>query len=138
MQTIQYLKKKKMYELLKDMMEYEPSLMKNTSYKFYHGAEWLECSANDGEHFVLCKMYHEGSFISLDILGWNEEKCEYTEKERITYRLKNEEWVKTYQLTEEKKKIKEMQEWIDSIENKYQNLQSDNEAAKPHVRRRGR
>lgn len=71
MQKTPYLKKKKMYELLKGMLEYKPDLMKYATYKFYHGAEWLKGSAYDGENVVTYEMYHESYFLSLNIGGWS-------------------------------------------------------------------
>lgn len=115
MQKTPYLKKKKMYELLKGMLEYKPDLMKYATYKFYQGAEWLEGSAYDGENVVIYKMYHAGYFLSLDIGGWSEEKCDSVEIERITYHLKNEKWIKTYQRTEAYQKTEEIKKWLDSL-----------------------
>lgn len=138
MQKVPYLKKKKMYELLKDMLAYKPDLMKCATYRFYQGAEWLEGSADNGENHVIYKMYHEGHFISLDILKWNDEKCAHEEIERITYHLQNEKWVKSYQRTEAYQAIDDTRKWLDSLKGGVDSDQNDNGNVRANVRRRGR
>lgn len=145
MQSVPYLKKKKMHELfkdmfkdIKDMLAYEPELMKYATYRFYRGSEWLEGCANNGEDYVIYKMYHEGYFISLDILKWNDEKCAHEEIERITYHLQNENWVKSYQRTETYQEIDDTKKWLDSLKGGVDSNQNDNGNVRANVRRRGR
>lgn len=142
MQSVPYLKKKKMYDLLKDvfkdMLAYKPELMKYATYRFYRGSEWLEGCANNGESYVIYKMYHEGHFISLDILKWNDEKSAHEEIERITYHLQNEKWIKSYQRTEAYQEIDDTKKWLDSLKHGVDSNQNDNGNVRANVRRRGR
>lgn len=113
MQEAQFLKKKKLYELLKDMVSgYELEKVHEADYKFYKKAEWLECDAKDGIHSVKCKMYHEGNFLSLDITG----QYGHAENERITCHLQEGRWVETYRLSEERKRTEEVKKLLDMLE----------------------
>ena len=100
-----YFKKKKMYELLKSIADTDLDMMKNASYKFYRGSEWLKCGSNDTNYYY--DMYHSGYFISLDIFLYDEQSEEYVEIDRITYKIVKEKLVKTYQRTEMFAKITE-------------------------------
>lgn len=111
--NVVYLKKKKMYEMLKSLVNTNLNIMKNTTYRFYRGSEWLECTSDGVEHCKMYKLYHEGQFVSLDISQWDEEKENFVEIERITYRMINGQLVKSYQRTETYKEIDEMKRWLE-------------------------
>lgn len=110
-----YLKKKKMYELLKEISQANLKSMKYATYQFYQGSEWLECGATDGEHVVVYKMYHERNFMSLDILKWNDEACEYKKMDRMTYHLQDGNWEKNYHRTEVDKEIEKAKRGLESM-----------------------
>lgn len=95
-----YFKKKKMYEILKSIVDTELDMMKTASYRFYRGSEWLQCESNDKNYCRAYKIYHSGYFISLDIFQYDEQSEEYVEIDRITYQIVKEQLVKTYQRTE--------------------------------------
>lgn len=111
--NIGYLKKKKMYEMLKSLVTINLSMMKNATYRFYRGSEWLECTSDDEECYKHFKLYHEGLFVSLDISQWDEEKDNFVETERITYRMINGQLVKIYQRTEAFAKTDEIKKWLE-------------------------
>lgn len=112
--SIGYLKKKKMYEMLKSLVSTNLNMMKNATYRFYRGSEWLECTSDIEEHYKIYKLYHEGAFVSLDISQWDEEQEEFVEIERITYRMIDGQLVKNYQRTEAYKKTEEIKGWIEN------------------------
>ena len=109
---ISYLKKKKMYELLEQLVSADLSMMKNSSYRYFRGSEWLECAADDGQHYTIYKLYHEGRFVSLDILKWDDEEENFVEDERITYRMVDGQLIKNYQRTEAYEKTEKIKEWL--------------------------
>lgn len=113
MSDVVYLKKKKMYEMLKSLVNTDLDIMKNASYYFYHGSEWIECCSDDGVHYTKYKFYHAGNVFSLDISAWNEEKGDYKEKDRITYQMNDGQLVKNYQRTEAVKETEEIRSWLD-------------------------
>lgn len=112
--SIVYLKKKRMYEILKSLVSINLSMMKNATYRFYRGSEWLECTSDDEDCYKHFKLYHEGQFVSLDISQWDEEKDNFVETERITYRMINGQLVKNYQRSEAYKKTQEIKNWIEN------------------------
>lgn len=64
--TKKYMKKKRMYELLKQMEpELELPLLRLCSYKFYRGSEWLEANLY-GFKYEFVKIYHYLNFVSID------------------------------------------------------------------------
>ena len=87
-----YLKKSKMYKILKSLLEDNVELTKDVSYEFYRGAEWLQCKDTD---FRTYELYRERNFISLDIEQYSEN---YVNIERRIYRL-NEGQVKKVMYT---------------------------------------
>lgn len=91
-----YIKKKKMYEMLQSIVETKLAIMKNASYRFYRGSEWLECITDDScnKHY---KLYHSGNFVSLNISIYNENEDMFMEIDRITFRLVDSKLVKEYQ-----------------------------------------
>ena len=101
-----YLKKKNMYEMLKSLVNANLSIMKNATYRFYCGSEWLECTSNDKDVCKKYKLYHEGIFVSLDIFLWDEWEGRNVEIDRITYRMIDGKLVKVYQRTEKREKLK--------------------------------
>ena len=109
-----YLKKKKMYEMLQSLVDDNLDLMKNASYRFYCGSEWLECASDYTVHFKNYELYHKGNFFSLDISQYDEEKDKYVEIERITYQMINGQLVKQYQRTKAYKEVEETKKWIES------------------------
>lgn len=111
---IEYLKKKKMYVMLQSLVNTDLDMMKNATYKFYRGSEWLECTSDDEDCYKHFKLYHEGQFVSLDISQWDEEKDNFVEIERITYRMVNGQLVKTYQRTEAYEKTNKIRSWIEN------------------------
>lgn len=113
---MEYLKKRKMYEILDLLVDANLDLMKNANYRFYRGSEWLNCSAFGEEHYTIYKLYRSGQFVSLDILQWNEEKDDYAETERITYRMIEGRLVKEYQRTEAFRKTEEIKQWAEMFE----------------------
>lgn len=90
-----YLKKSKMYKILKSLLEDNVELTKDVSYEFYRGSEWLQCKDTD---FRTYKLYRERNFISLDIEQYSEKIDNYVSIERRTYRL-NEGQVKKVMYT---------------------------------------
>lgn len=112
--SIGYLKKKKMYEMLKSLVSTDLNMMKNATYRFYHGSEWLECTSDNEEHYKTYKLYHEGVFVSLDISQWDEEQEKFVDIERITYRMVDGQLVKHYQRTEAYKKTEETKRWLEN------------------------
>lgn len=108
-----YLKKKKMYEMLKSLVNTNLNIMKNATYRFYRGSEWLECVSDDTENCIKYKLVHEGHFFSLDISQWDREKDKFVEIERITYRMTDGQMVKSYQRTEANEKTQEIKDWIE-------------------------
>ena len=98
--VVPYLKKKKMYQLLCSLAEGQLDTMKNASYKFYRGSEWLVCVSKNKEFDKKYELYHCGYFFSLDISEWSECEDEYIEIDRITYKMVNNQLVKEYQRTE--------------------------------------
>lgn len=68
--STQYLKKTKMYNLLKDIIEpeYMPK-MSECEYRFYRGSEWLIFYI--GFDFI-CKLYHRGVGFTLDFDSFND------------------------------------------------------------------
>lgn len=113
--SIGYLKKKNMYEMLKSLVSTKLNMMKDSTYKFYRGSEWLECASDDTEHYIMYKFYHEGHFFSLDISQYDEEKDKYVETERITYRMIDGQLVKHYQRTEAYRETEKIKSWIEAI-----------------------
>lgn len=113
MRDICYMKKKKMYELLKTLVDVNLNLMKYATYRFYRGSEWLECTSTDEEHFKQYKLYHEGTFVSLDVSQWDAENDNFIEIERITYRIIGDQLVKSYQRTEACKETEEIKKWLE-------------------------
>lgn len=112
--SIGYFKKKKMYEILKSLVNTNLDIMKYADYSFYRGSEWLKCIGDDGKHYTFYKLYHEGRFVSLDILQWDEEKEDFVETDRITYRMDDGQLVKNYQRAEAYKEIEETKQWLDN------------------------
>ena len=98
--SISYLKKKRMYEILKTIVDGNLTLIKNATYRFYRGSEWLECSSSDdSEQYRTFKLYHEGKFVSLDISQWDDKKENFVEVERVTYRINGEYLEKNMQIS---------------------------------------
>ena len=106
-----YFKKKKMYGILQSMVNNHLDILKRASYRYYQGAEWLECDSIDGTRKY--ELYRSGNFISLDIFQWEEETERYIEVDRITYRMVGEELIKKYQRTEALRQTNEMKKWIE-------------------------
>lgn len=114
--SVMYLKKKKMYEMLASLINEKLELMKNASYKYYRGSEWLKCESDDTDYYKRYELYHYGYFISLDIFQWNEQKERYEQIDRITYKMKDEELIKEYQRTESYSKTEELRIWLENHE----------------------
>lgn len=108
-----YLKKKNLYEILQSLVDTKLEMMKNASYRFYRGSEWLECESNDTDYYKKYKLYHAGFFISLDIFQWDDKEDEYVETDRITYRMIDGQLVKEYQRTEANKTTEEVKKWLE-------------------------
>ncbi len=106
-----YYKKKKMYVILQSMANNHLDILKRAYYRYYRGAEWLECNSIDGTRKY--ELYRSGNFISLDIFHWDDEAESYMEVDRITYRMVEGELVKTYQRVEALRKTNEIKEWIE-------------------------
>lgn len=106
-----YFKKKKMYVILQSMVNNHLDILKRASYRYYRGAEWLECDSIDGTRKY--ELYRSGNFISLDIFQWEEETERYIEVDRITYRMVEGELIKKYQRTEVLRQTNEMKKWIE-------------------------
>ena len=106
-----YYKKKKMYAILQSIANNHLDNLKRASYRYYRGAEWLECDSIDGTRKY--ELYRSGNFISLDIFQWEEETERYIEVDRITYRMVEGELIKKYQRTEALRKTNEIKEWIE-------------------------
>lgn len=106
-----YFKKKKMYVILESMANNHLDNLKRASYRYYRGAEWLECDSIDGTRKY--ELYRSGNFISLDIFQWDDEAESYMEVDRITYRLAEGRLQKQYQRTEALRQTNEMKKWIE-------------------------
>lgn len=89
-------KKKRMYEMLQSIVDTKLAMMKNASYRFYRGSEWLECES-DGNGYMLYKIYHAGYFVSLNVSKYIENEDNYMDIDRITFRLVDDKLVKEYQ-----------------------------------------
>lgn len=98
----EYLKKKKLYELTKQLLtEDKLPLMKECKYKFYHGAEWLYFSVDDGTHYKISSLYC-GKWIEIEKKGYLEPDGELVILQRDIYAdLKN--GVYNYHSTRENK-----------------------------------
>lgn len=105
-----YLKKKKLYEMLKALVDTDLRKLKDAKYRFFRGSEWLECSSDNNKVF---KLYHSRRFVSLDISIWDEEKENYVEIDRITYQLIDGQLIKNYQRTEAAKATQEIKLWLE-------------------------
>ena len=110
--VVSYFKKKKMYEMLCSLADTQLDKMKNASYKFYRGSEWLSCESDDIDYYKKYELYHAGFYISLKIYQWNEQEDSYKEIDKITYRIIDDELVKEYQRTEAYKESEEIKEWL--------------------------
>ena len=110
--TVPYFKKKKMYMMLKELVEEEIEIMSYAAYSFYRGSEWLTCATKGIDYDKAYKLYHSGYFFSLDIYKYNEEKGKYEELDRITYRLKSDKLVKEYHRAEAYKAVDEYRETV--------------------------
>ena len=90
---MEYLKKTGMYKVMKNLLpEVKIPLMKNCTYKFYRGSEWLECYAEDDEKY---RMDRCGDRI--EIVGTKTVLNEPTQiLRRIYYLNKNGEYIKEY------------------------------------------
>lgn len=106
-----YFKKKKMYAILQSIANNHLDILKRASYRYYRGAEWLECDSLDDTRKY--EFYRCGNFISLDIFHWDDEAESYMEVDRITYRLAEGRLQKQYQRVEALRKTNEIKEWIE-------------------------
>lgn len=92
-----YLNKKKMYEMLKSIVDTKLEMMKDASYRFYRGSEWLELKTNDN----IYKLYHQGNSVSLNISTYDE-KGTHIEMDRIVFRFINGKLVQVYKRSDYK------------------------------------
>lgn len=98
--TVPYFKKKKMYMMLKELVEEEIEIMSYAAYRFYRGSEWLTCATKSIDYDKVFKLYHYGYCISLDISEYDEESDKFTEIDRIIYRLNGNKLIKEYHRNE--------------------------------------
>lgn len=93
----EYLKKKKMFELLKQLAPgLNIPIMKECEYKFYRGAEWLNVPIYDRLDFDYISMYHSRSYISIDFDVYETENNRFCNENRKTYCYENGNWRLTY------------------------------------------
>lgn len=116
--VVPYYKKKKMYEMLCSLVDIKLDMMKNASYRYYRGSEWLECESDDLNYYKKYKLYHSEYFISLDIFQWDEQEDKYVEIDRLTYKMVKGQLVKEYQRTEANAKTKEIKTWLENRKEK--------------------
>ena len=112
--SVTYLKKKKMYEILCSLVDGQLDMMKNASYKYYRGSEWIECESDDLHYYKKYELYHDGCTLSLDIFQWDENEDKYVVIERITYKMVEGQLVKVYQRTEAYKATEEIGKWLEN------------------------
>lgn len=112
--VVPYFKKKKMYEMLGSLVDIKLDMMKNASYRYYRGSEWLECESDDLNYYKKYKLYHAEYFISLDIFQWDENEDKYVEIDRITYKMVEGQLVKVYQRTKAYKVTEEIGKWLEN------------------------
>lgn len=83
---VKYLKKSKIRQLLLDL-GYQVPALKDCSYKFYRGSEWLEGSLPCGESdcSVFFKCYLCPGYMSVDVYlyDWNTDEEELLERKFI-------------------------------------------------------
>lgn len=69
--AVQYLKKRKLFELAKQVFTDECDLkLSRSEYKFYRGTEWLKIWTDDYV-YELCSM-HGGNYLSADTYYYDE------------------------------------------------------------------
>ena len=71
--AVKYLKKKKMFELLKSMEPLSESVkLSDCTYKFHGGVEWLTVSVDHDHVMELC-LNHGGDYLSYTyyLVDWN-------------------------------------------------------------------
>lgn len=90
-----YLKKKKLYELLQTIAFTELDIMKYAEYKFYRGSEWLYCNAKIEN--LSYELYHKNYFVSLDILKYDEDQDKTINVDRIVYDFIDNKLIKKLQ-----------------------------------------
>ena len=69
---VKYLKKKKMFELLKQLVQFDCEVkLSDCVYRFYRGTEWLRVSDNTYS-YDLCSM-GSGNYLALDKYVFDED-----------------------------------------------------------------
>lgn len=74
--AINYLKKKKMFAIMTDILGIEPKMI-DTEYSFYRGTEWLRYS-RDGFFYEICAS-NNGAWLTSRIKKYDYEEEKYIE-----------------------------------------------------------
>ena len=81
-----YLKKKKMYELLKQLEpEFSIPIMKECKYRFFRGSEWLSIPVYETLECDYIEMYHSKSCITVTFYIWDDESERLISIDRKVY-----------------------------------------------------
>lgn len=74
---MKYLKKKKFYELTKELLKDKKiPIMKECKYTFHHGAEWLCFTGLEDYHSYNIASLSAGNWISIEESFFSDEECE--------------------------------------------------------------